>query len=80
MLSRLELQLSVHIALGRSRAVALSGPRQSGKSAIAQTLLSRASPNYFDLENPPHAERLAQPVDTLSRLEGLVVIDEVQRR
>ena len=80
MLPRTELLLAVRTALGRARAVVLSGPRQSGKSTIAQTLLSRASANYFDLENPLHAERLAQPVDTLSRLDGLVVIDEVQRR
>ena len=80
MLPRTELLLAVRTALGRARAVVLSGPRQSGKSTIAQTLLSRASANYFDLENPLHAGRLAQPVDTLSRLDGLVVIDEVQRR
>ena len=80
MLPRRELAHALRTALGRSRAVLLNGPRQSGKSTIAQTLLSRASPNYFDLENPLHEERLAQPLDTLSRLGGLVVIDEVQRR
>ena len=71
---------SVRSALGRSRAVVLSGPRQSGKSTLAQSLLSRSSPRYFDLENPLHESRLSQPMDTLSRLQGLVVIDEVQRR
>ncbi len=80
MLPRPLLQLAVQTALGRARAVVLSGPRQSGKSTIAQSFLDRASANYFDLENPLHAQRLAQPVDTLSRLDGLVVIDEVQRR
>ncbi len=80
MLLRRALEHAVRTALGRSRAVVLNGPRQSGKSTIAQTLLSRASPNYFDLENPLQAERLAQPFDTLSRLTGLVVIDEVQRQ
>ncbi len=80
LLPRTELQTSVRQALRRSRAVVLNGPRQSGKSTIAQGFLARDSPNYFDLENPLHEARLAQPVDTLSRLEGLVVIDEVQRR
>lgn len=80
LLPRTELQLAVRNALGRSRAVVLNGPRQSGKSTIAQGLLARDSPNYFDLENPLHEQRLAQPVDTLSQLNGLVVIDEVQRR
>src|SRR5665213_3108217 len=80
MLNRSELLLSVQKALSRSRAVVLSGPRQSGKSTIAQAFLDRDSPNYFDLENPLHEQRLAQPQVTLSELAGLVVIDEVQRR
>ena len=80
MIPRAALENDVRSALGRSRAVVLNGPRQSGKSTIAQTFLKRESPNYFDLENPLHAQRLAQPMDTLSRLHGLVVIDEVQRQ
>jgi hypothetical protein len=79
MLKRTGLELSIKTALGRSRAVVLSGPRQSGKSTIAQIFLSRNSPNYFDLENPLHGQRLAEPQETLSQLKGLVVIDEVQR-
>jgi predicted AAA+ superfamily ATPase len=71
---------SVRTALARSRAVVLSGPRQSGKSTLAQSFLPRSSAHYFDLENPLHESRLSQPMDTLSRLHGLVVIDEVQRR
>ncbi|MFN0159877.1 MAG: ATP-binding protein [Burkholderiales bacterium] len=80
MLPRTDLRIAVHAALRRSRAVVLSGPRQSGKSTIAQSLLARDSPHYFDLENPLHEERLAQPLETLAGLGGLVVIDEVQRR
>ena len=79
-LPRPSLEQAVRSALGRARAVALNGPRQSGKSTLAQTFLARNSPNYFDLENPLHELRLAQPIDTLSRLQGLIVIDEVQRR
>jgi len=79
MLKRPDLDQSIRTALARSRAVVLNGPRQSGKSTMAQGLLSRHSPNYFDLENPLHAQRLAQPMDTLANLTGLVVIDEVQR-
>ena len=80
MLDRKALAISVKTALGRSRAVVLSGPRQSGKSTLAQMFVSRNSPNYFDLENPLHEQRLAEPQSTLSQLNGLVVIDEVQRR
>lgn len=80
MLPRSDLELSVRRALARSRGVALVGPRQAGKSTLAQRLVPRDSPNYFDLEYPPHAQRLAQPVQVLERLQGLVVIDEVQRQ
>ena len=78
MLDRTALELAIHKALGRSRGVVLSGPRQSGKSTMAQKFLSRQSPNYFDLEYPPHAQRFEQPAQTLESLKGLVVIDEVQ--
>ena len=65
MLARNSLELSIRKALARSRGVVLSGPRQSGKSTLAQIFLSRQSLNYFDLEYPPHAQRLAQPVQAL---------------
>jgi uncharacterized protein len=73
------LQRRVLAGLSRARAVVLAGPRQSGKTTLARQLLDPRSPRYFDLENPLHAARLEQPFDTLSRLQGLVVIDEVQR-
>ena len=78
MLNRPSLQHAIRRALDRSRGVVLSGPRQSGKSTLAQQFLSRRSPNYFDLEYPPHAQRLEQAAYTLESLHGLVVIDEVQ--
>ncbi|RZM24041.1 MAG: ATP-binding protein, partial [Pedobacter sp.] len=42
--------------------------------------LGYQSPNYFDLEYPPHLQRLEQPAQVLEGLRGLVVIDEVQLR
>ena len=80
MLHRPDLELAVKRALARSSAVVLTGPRQSGKTTLAQTFLARNSRNYFDLENPLDARRLEEPLETLSNLRGLVVIDEVQRR
>ena len=80
MIPRPDLAGSLTRALARSRAVVLSGPRQSGKTTLAQTLLARNSPNYFDLEDPRDARRLDEPMDALAPLTGLVVIDEVQRR
>ena len=78
MLFRQVLEHSIRKALGRSRAVALNGPRQAGKSTLAQRFLDRQSPNYFDLENGSHLARLAQSHEVLESLDGLVVIDEVQ--
>ena len=78
MIPRPSLEQSIRKALGRSRAVALNGSRQSGKSTLAQIFLSRQSPNYFDLEDRSHLARLAEPQQALSALKGLVVIDEVQ--
>jgi len=79
-ITRANLEHSVARALARSRAVVLSGPRQAGKTTLARRFLDPASPRYFDLENPLDAARLDQPMSTLAPLQGLVVIDEVQRR
>ncbi len=67
-------------ALGRSRVVALLGPRQCGKTTLARQLLPADSLNYFNLEDPESLNRLQEPNTALRSLRGLVVIDEVQRR
>lgn len=67
-------------ALKRSRAVALLGPRQSGKTTLARELVDIHSPNYFDLEDQASLMALADPKGVLEPLKGLVVIDEVQER
>ena len=70
----------VRTALRRSRVVALLGPRQCGKTTLAREFVSADSPNYFDLEDPTSLARLAEPETSLRPLNGLVVIDEVQRQ
>ena len=80
MVKRGELLKRLQLALKRSRVVALIGPRQCGKTTIARELVDPESPNYFDLEDPPSLSRLDQPMSALRELDGLVVIDEVQRR
>ena len=66
--------------LGLNPAVALLGPRQSGKTTLARVLAEEAGAEYFDLENPTDAARLETPMLALEHLSGLVVIDEAQRR
>lgn len=77
---RSQIQHSVQVALGRSRVVALVGPRQCGKTTIAREFVPVDSANYFDLEDPVSLSRLEEPKTALEGLRGLVVIDEVQRR
>ena len=60
------------------RAVELVGPRQVGKTTLARQFIDVNSSHYFDLEDPVARQRLTQPMSTLSGLNGLVVIDEIQ--
>ena len=71
---------ALKVALSRSPVVVFVGPRQSGKTTLARELLDEESVNYFDLEDPASLARLEEPLTALRPLEGLVVIDEVQRR
>jgi predicted AAA+ superfamily ATPase len=80
MIDRSDLQQIIRDTLERSRVVALIGPRQCGKTTLARQFVSPSSVNYFDLEDPFSLARLDQPVLALQDLNGLVVIDEIQRR
>jgi len=80
MIKRAKYKKHIEEALGRSRAVALLGPRQCGKTTLARELVDKDSPNYFDLEDPSSLIGLADPKTALASLKDIVVIDEVQRR
>jgi uncharacterized protein len=80
MIPRNELIRRLKESLDRSRVVALVGPRQCGKTTLAREFVAPESPNYFDLEDPTSLVRLEEPMTALGALQGIVVIDEVQRR
>lgn len=80
MVRRNSLLSALKNALDRSRVVLLAGPHQSGKTTLARELLDEDSINYFDLEDPASLVRLDEPMTALRPLNGLVVIDEIQRR
>ena len=80
MIYRKDLHDRIKEALNRSRIVVLLGPRQCGKTTLAREFLNPDSANYFDLEDPVSLMRLEEPMTALRELEGLVVIDEIQRR
>jgi len=77
---RSDILAAMRAALERSPVVVLSGPRQCGKTTLARELLRPDCENYFDLEDPASLARLDEPMTALRPLQGLVVIDEVQRR
>lgn len=63
--------------------VAILGPRQCGKTTLSKMYCSSQpdfeNRNFFDCEDYLDLERLSQPKLAFETLEGLVVIDEVQR-
>jgi predicted AAA+ superfamily ATPase len=68
--------------LSRHPVVAILGARQVGKTTLARQLDEHytAGPvTFFDLENPRDLARLQEPLLALESLEGLIVLDEVQR-
>ncbi|MEZ6038748.1 MAG: ATP-binding protein [Planctomycetota bacterium] len=65
-----------------SKAVAILGARQVGKTTLArQFAAEQAGPvHFFDLEDPRHRRQLDNAMSTLEPLRGLIVLDEIQQR
>lgn len=61
MVPRTELKQRVVRALRRSPVVAILGPRQCGKSTLAQKFAAGKPGEFFDLEDPRSQRRLEQP-------------------
>jgi predicted AAA+ superfamily ATPase len=75
-LARIEDLLRTHPVVG------ILGARQVGKTTLARLLAERRAGRVtrFDLEDPDDLARLDEPKLALGGLDGLVVLDEVQRR
>ena len=83
MIERQDIFDAMSSRLGESRALALLGARQVGKSTLAKKYARLHGCAYFDLEDPASLEQLSEPAITLGGLltQGrTIVIDEVQRR
>ena len=75
LLERINLLFEIHPA------VALLGPRQCGKTTLAQMYAEKHQPALrLDLENPEDLLILENPMLSLSDVEGLIIIDEIQLR
>src|ERR1039457_434554 len=73
-------QTAVQHALARQAAVALTGPRQVGKTTLAHAIAAETPSVYLDLEASEDRAKLADPAAFLSRYEDrLVVLDEIHR-
>src|SRR5258706_1463756 len=79
-IQRTELTGKVTAALKASPITGLLGPRQCGKTTLAKEIAQSQQATYFDLEDPEDQARLENPKLTLGPLQGLVVLDEIQRR
>jgi len=67
-------------ALRRAPIVALLGARQCGKTTLATSIAKERQATIFDLESPQDLARLQNPELALSGTNGLVIIDEIQRK
>ena len=67
--------------LSNNPVVVLVGPREAGKTTLAQDLARRwrANSYSFDLRSAADRSRLEDPRLALSSLHGLVVLDEIHR-
>lgn len=79
MLARSRYLERLGAAVRRSPVTALLGPRQCGKTTLAGILVEERGGTRFDLESQPDVQRLQNPELALGSLEGLVVLDEIQR-
>lgn len=79
-IARDSLGFAVQQSLETQPITALLGPRQCGKTFLAEMISYRfAERHWFDMERPQDLYRLQENPGLLESLQGLVVIDEVQR-
>lgn len=80
-LDRHDALTSIRAAFAAHPAVALAGPRQCGKTTLARLIADHEETcTFFDMEKAVDRRRLQTPEQALAPLEGLVVIDEIQRQ
>ena len=82
MITRSSHAAEIGVLLREFPVVAIVGARQTGKTTLAQAIGDSfgGAVHRFDLEDPRDDARLASPMLALEPLDGLVIIDEVQRR
>src|SRR5579862_731836 len=67
-------------ALTDTPVVLIHGPRQAGKSTLAQAIGKQTGARYLTLDDPmPRAMAVDDPQGFLRAYEGPLIVDEVQR-
>ena len=75
-----ELQSKIESMLALQPAVALLGPRQSGKTTLARAIADVRQSIYLDLESPADQAKLSDPLSFFSSYaDSLIVLDEIHR-
>lgn len=77
-----EAQLDIAQLLEEFPAVAVLGPRQVGKTTLAEIIAAAISPDpiYLDLESPTDQAKLREPEAYFELHKGqLIILDEIQR-
>ncbi len=83
LIKRPEVVSRIQNSLRDFKVTALVGPRQVGKTTLAKTIAKGSefkNVHFFDLEDPTDYNLLENAKLVLEPLEGLIIIDEVQRR
>ena len=83
-IKRRDFLKKIHAAFQVNPVVALLGPRQCGKTTLAQLYVAKQGKkkqeiSYFDLELPADLARLDSPVLAIDNSADLIVIDEIQQ-
>ncbi len=82
MIDRPAYQTLIEQAFKTHKVVAMLGLRQCGKTTLARTYVASrwaGRAHFFDLEDPADLAILEHPKTALEPLEGLIIIDEIQR-
>lgn len=81
MIDRKQHQTAILNLLREVPVVAMLGARQVGKTTLAHEIGKQfqGEVHFFDLENSEHLTQLTEPLLRLRSLNGLIVLDEIQR-
>lgn len=82
-IKRTKLLKEIRSSLSKNKFTALVGPRQVGKTTLAKQIakvLKIENLHFFNLKDPTDFDLLENAKLTLEPLDGLIIIDEVQRR